>query len=155
MRKDKLQLQTQVSWCIFIFQQAPGVHYLCSTGLAVTWELSLLGPPRPGLLLCTGWPILFDGLSPGAWSSELRKGPHPSLTPESKPSYLLTLPLPLVMGTDMSNASTMVINRLTVSSSLELLLQVEARGRRRCRRFFTLCIHMKNSQVTRVDISYP
>lgn len=155
MRKDKLQLQTQVSWCIFIFQQAPGVHYLCSTGLAVTWELSLLGPLRPGLLLCTGWPVLFDGLSPGARSSELREGPHPApLTPESKPSYLLTLLSPLVMGTDMSNVSIMVINRKTASSSLERLLQVEARGRDCCTPFiFTLRIHMKNSQVTLLDIS--
>lgn len=46
MREDKLQLQTQVSWCVFISQQAPRVHYLCSTGLAVTWELSLVGAPE-------------------------------------------------------------------------------------------------------------
>lgn len=43
MRGDKLQLQTQVSVCIFVPQRAPGVHCLCSTRLVVTWELSLLG----------------------------------------------------------------------------------------------------------------
>lgn len=50
------------------------------------------GPLRPELLLCTGWPSLFDSLSPGAWSYELRMGPHPApLTLNSKPSYPLTL----------------------------------------------------------------
>lgn len=45
----------------------PRVHYLCSTGLAVTWELSLVGPLRPRLLLWTWWPSLWW---PVPWSKE-------------------------------------------------------------------------------------
>lgn len=107
MREDKLQLQTQVSRCVLISQRAPRVHYLCSTGLTMTWELSLLGAPGgPGRCSEQGGPLSLTGLSPRAWSSQLKMGPRPAtLTSDSKPSCPLTLPSPLVTRTGMSATS--------------------------------------------------
>lgn len=83
--------------CPSVFLSLSGAlreHYLCSTGLAVTWELS---PVRPRLLLWTGWPSFFDCPVPSSKELWTLVWSGPS-TPD--PSYPLTFTL--FIGTGMS-----------------------------------------------------
>lgn len=98
------------------------------------YELSRLGPLRPRLVLRTGWPSLFDGLSPRAWCTELSMWPS-TLDPWTWTWTQLPPELASSGNRHVHHKHRWKQTGYTASCSLWLLLQVEAWRR----------THMENS----------
>lgn len=123
----------------------------------MTWELSLLGAPRgPGCCSEQGGLLSLTGLSPRAWSSQLKMGPRPAtLTSGSKPSRPLTLPSPLVAGTGMSATSIFGDHPEKQLWDFMLLQSKRCKSRHDDISGFNLLRNMRNSQETLVNAGRP